>query len=106
MDRMDTPSAAGEDLSRLRQDAAAIEELEREAARRMLPLSIQESVAQWLSLQHAFEAQLLQTAHLSAAERQAALAELQARLRCLVEPRRPHGGSIAPVGADTSGSPD
>lgn len=102
---MDALSATGQHLRALRDDLASLAELEREVALRTYSPSVHESVAQWLSLQRAFETQLLETAHLFAAERQAALAELQARLRCLVEPRRPDRGSIAPVSADTTGSP-
>jgi hypothetical protein len=48
-------------------------------------MSIQESVRQWLELQAAFEWQLQQTAHLFEEDRRKALAELQARLHCLVD---------------------
>lgn len=58
-------------------------------------MTIQESVHQWLALQLAFEPQLQQTAALFASERQAALAQLQLRLRRLAEWQGRHGKSLA-----------
>ena len=48
-------------------------------------LTIWESVEQWAALQRTFESQLQATAELFAAERQAALGELQARLKRVEE---------------------
>jgi len=69
-------------LDTLREGWAEIDEIETRLLRRM---TIQESLADWLALQRAFEAQLLETALLFAKERRAALAELQARLRRLAD---------------------
>jgi hypothetical protein len=69
-------------LDTLREGWAEIDEIETRLLRRM---TIQESLADWLALQRAFEAQLLETALLFAEERRAALAELQARLRRLAD---------------------
>jgi hypothetical protein len=48
-------------------------------------LTVYESVRQWLVLQQTFESQLRQSEAMFAPERWAALAQLQARLRRLVE---------------------
>ena len=58
-------------------------------------LSVQESAAQWLDLQQAFEYQLQQTAEIFAADRWQALVELQDRLHRLAEWQRTHGESIS-----------
>jgi hypothetical protein len=47
--------------------------------------SCQESLNQWMEMQTAFEWQLQQTAYLFEQDRRDALAELQARLRLLVD---------------------
>lgn len=70
------------ELGALRQDQDAFEA---EETRLLRIMTAQESVRQWLALQQAFEPQLRQTAALFAPERQAALAELQLRLRRLAE---------------------
>jgi hypothetical protein len=67
-------------------------------------MSIQESARQLLMLQEAFEPQFRQTAALFAAERWAALAELQARLHQLTEYQEQHGISL-PRHPDTTEAP-
>ncbi len=59
--------------------------LEADETRLLQGMTIHESVRQWLTLQRAFEPQLQRTASLFASERQAALAQLQLRLRRLAE---------------------
>ena len=80
------------DLSALREGWEAIEA---EETRLLCALTVQESVRQWLSLQRTFEPQLQQTAALFEPERQAALAQFQARLRRLAEWQEQHGESTA-----------
>ncbi len=80
------------DLSVLREGWEAIEA---EETRLLRALTVQESVRQWLILQHTFEAQLQQTAALFGPERQAALAQLQARLHRLADWQEQHGESAA-----------
>jgi hypothetical protein len=58
-------------------------------------LTIWESVRQWAALQRSFEPQLQATAELFAAERQAALGELQARLKRVAEWQAQNGQSIS-----------
>jgi hypothetical protein len=53
-------------------------------------MSIQESMRQLLMLQEAYEPQFQQTASLFAADRRAALAELQAKLHRLAEWQAQH----------------
>ena len=59
--------------------------VEAEETRLLQSMTVQESVQQWLALQRAFEPQSQQTALLFAPDRQAALAQLQLRLRRLAE---------------------
>jgi hypothetical protein len=59
--------------------------LEADETRLLRRLTVHESVQQWLALQRAFESQLQETAALFEPERRAAMAQLQFRLRCLVE---------------------
>ena len=75
-------------LSALREGWEMVEAEETRLLRRM---TIQESVRLWLMLQRSFEAQLQQTAALFGPERQAALAQFQARLLRLAEWREQHG---------------
>jgi hypothetical protein len=70
------------DLSTVRQGWEQINQAE---ARLDTQMTAQQSFRQWLQLQAAFESQLLRTATIFGSERIAALAELQARLRRLVE---------------------
>ena len=58
-------------------------------------MTVQESVRQWLALQRAFESQLQETEALFRPERQAALAELQARLRRLADWQVQHGKAVS-----------
>ena len=67
------------------------EMVEAEESRLLRALTVQESVRQWLSLQRSFETQLQQTAALFGPERQAALAQFQARLLRLAEWQEQHG---------------
>jgi hypothetical protein len=76
------------DLGALREGWATIEA---EETRLLRALTVQESVRQWLILQHTFEPQLQQTATLFGPERQAALAQFQARLLRLAEWQEQHG---------------
>ncbi len=69
-------------LSTLRESQNAFEADE---TRLLQSMTVQESIRQWLALQHAFEPQLQQTAALFAPERQAVLTQLQLRLRRLAE---------------------
>ncbi len=69
-----------QDLRTLRQGWDSLQSMELHMLRAM---SVQESLRQWLGLQRAFEWQLQQTADLFEAERQAAMIELQARLKRL-----------------------
>ena len=75
-------------LSALRKDWSTIEA---EETRLLRTLTVQESVRQWLMLQRTFEFQLQSTAALFAPERQAALAQLQLRLRRIAEWQAQHG---------------
>jgi hypothetical protein len=59
--------------------------IQKEETRLLQAMTVQESLNQWLGLQRAFEWQLQKTEALFAAERRAALAELQNRLQRLVE---------------------
>jgi hypothetical protein len=59
--------------------------IQKEKARILRAMTLQESLNQWLQLQRAFEWQLQQTARFFESERRAALVELQNRLQCLVE---------------------
>ena len=61
------------------------EMVEAEESRLLRGMTIQDSIRQWLMLQRSFEAQLQQTAALFGPERQAALAQFQARLLRLAE---------------------
>jgi hypothetical protein len=67
------------------------EMVEAEEIRLLRDMTAQDSIQQWLMLQQAFEPQLQQTAALFGPERRAALAQLQARLRRLVEWREQNG---------------
>lgn len=69
-------------LSVLRESEAAFQRGETQLLR---TTPVHESIRQWLSLQSAFEWQLQQTAPLFAQDRWTALAELQARLRLLID---------------------
>jgi hypothetical protein len=80
------------ELSTLRESQDAFEADE---TRLLQSTTIQESLRQWLALQRAFEPQLRQTAALFASERQAALAQLQHRLRRLAEWQRQYGESLS-----------
>lgn len=82
-------------LRRLRQVWEDVHDLEAEETRRLRAMTVQESLQQWLALQRAFEWQLQQTASVFAADRHAALAELQARLRRLAEYQKQHGQSLS-----------
>ena len=64
---------------------------EADESRLLRRMTIQESVRLWLMLQRSFEAQLQQTTALFGPERQAALAQFQARLRRLAEWQEQHG---------------
>jgi len=65
--------------------------LEADETRLLRRLTVHESIRQWLILQRTFEPQLQETAKLVGSERQTALAQLQARLRRLVEWQTNHG---------------
>jgi hypothetical protein len=80
------------ELSVLRESRQAFEA---EETRLLRSMTVQESVQRWLALQLAFEPQLQQTAALFASERQAALAQLQLRLRRLAEWQEQHGKSLS-----------
>ena len=56
-----------------------------EEIRLLRAMTVQEIMHHWLRLQQAFEWQLQQTAELFESERRAAMVELQARLRRLVD---------------------
>lgn len=86
------------ELGALRQDRDAFEADE---TRLLQNMTIHESARQWMALQQAFEPQLQQTAALFAPERQAALAELQLRLRRLAEWQGHYGKSLS-IHSDTS----
>ncbi len=68
------------DLRRARQGWEHVEAKETRLLRQM---TVQESLAHWLTLQRAFEPQLRETEHLFRAERMAYLEELQRRLAVL-----------------------
>jgi hypothetical protein len=70
------------ELSSLRDGWVEIEQMETRLLRKM---TIQENLADWLVLQRAFETQLQETSTLFAADRRAALAELQVRLQRLAD---------------------
>ncbi len=80
------------DLNAVRQ---GWEEIERREVRLAGPITPQESFHIWVELQQTFESQLQETATLFGAERQSALAGLQARLRRLAEWLEQHGGSAS-----------
>lgn len=87
-------------LASLREGWGEIEAFETQLLRAM---SIQESLAQWLRLQQAFEYQLQQTTELFAADRWQALAEMQDRLHLLAEWQRNYGEPVSfDPGATTS----
>ena len=90
------------ELNALREGWDEVEQVETHLLREM---TIHESVRQWLILQRAFEPQLQQTADLFGPERQAALAELQARLRRLAEWQVQHGITIS-IHSDASATPE
>ena len=71
-----------QDLKSLRDGWKEVEEIETHLLRQM---TVQASLADWLALQKAFEFQLKKTELLFAAERRAALAELQSRLHRLTD---------------------
>jgi hypothetical protein len=85
------------DLSTVRQGWSEIEQLDRRLLCRVTP---QESFRQWSQLQQAFEAQLRETSALFGSERLSSLAELQARLRRLVQWQEGHG-ELALVRSET-----
>ncbi|MBN2389170.1 MAG: hypothetical protein JXR84_00515 [Anaerolineae bacterium] len=77
--------------------------LEADETRLLRCLTVHESVQQWLALQRAFESQLQETAALFGPERREALAQLQSRLRCLVERQKEYGESATiPTGASAA----
>ena len=80
------------ELSILREGWEAVEA---EETHLLQSVTVQESALQWLTLQRAFEPQLQQTAALFAPERQAALAQLQRRLRRLAERQGQYGKSLS-----------
>lgn len=82
-------------LRRLRQVWEVDNDLETEETRRLRALTVQEGLQQWLALQRAFEWQLQQTAFIFAADRQEALAELQARLQRLADYQEQHGHPLS-----------
>lgn len=90
------------ELSALREGWEAVEAVETRLLRSM---TAQESIRQWLILQRSFEAQLQQTATIFGPERQAALAQLQARLRRMAEWQEQHG-EFASVHRRASGTPE
>lgn len=79
------------EIRSVRDGWAEIEMIETGLLRQM---SVQESVAEWVGLQRAFEAQLQETAPFFAAERRAGLAELQSRLQRLVDWQARDGQSV------------
>ncbi len=79
------------ELQTLRQGWDEFAEVEKRLLRE---LSVEEGVRQWLALQQAFAPQLQETADLFAADRYAALAELQTRLRRLAEWQKDHDISV------------
>ena len=81
-----------QELSALRESQVAFET---EETHLLQSMTLQESIRQWLALHRAFEPQLQQTAALFAPDRQAALAQLQLRLRRLVEWQEQHGKSLS-----------
>ena len=90
------------ELKRLRE---GWDSLQAEETRQLRAMSVQESVRQWLQLQMAFEWQLQQTAPLFEAERQAALVELQARLKRLADWQAKHAEPVSPdTGASKASS--
>jgi hypothetical protein len=90
------------DLSAVREGWDAFE---KEETRLLRAMTVQESMRQLLMLQEAFEPQFRQTAALFAAERWAALAELQERLRRLAEWQEERGGLVPgdPGASETPG---
>jgi hypothetical protein len=81
-----------QELSALRESQDAFET---EETRLLQSVTVQESAHQWLVLQCAFEPQLQQMAALSAPERQAALAQLQLRLRRVAEWQEQYGKPLS-----------
>ena len=81
---MSARSGDGDGLSRPAGDLSRIrdgwQQIEAQKARLLEPRSVEESVAQWLELQRAFEAQLEQTDALFRGQRMAHLLEPQDRL--------------------------
>jgi hypothetical protein len=69
------------------------ETFEAEETRLLRGMTVQDSIRDWLMLQRTFEAQLQQTSTIFGPERQAALAQLQARLRRLAEWQAQRGES-------------
>jgi hypothetical protein len=61
-------------------------------------MSIQDSLEQWLVLQHTFEPQLQETAPIFTSQRRQALVELQERLQRLADWHAMHGRSF-PIGS-------
>jgi hypothetical protein len=80
------------ELSALR---ASRDVVEAEETRLLQSMTVRESIHQWQALQRAFEPQLQQTAVLFAPDRQAALAQLQLRLRRLAEWQGQYGKSFS-----------
>ena len=81
------------------------ETIEVDETRLLRSMTTQESIRQWLVLQRSFETQLQQTAAIFGPERQAALVQLQARLRRIAEWQEKHG-KPAPVHRSVSGTPE
>ena len=90
------------DLSALREGWDTVEA---EETRLLRAMPVQESIRQWLLLQRSFEAQLQQSAAIFGPDRWAALAQLQARLRRIVEWQEEYGES-APVPHRASATPE
>lgn len=88
-------------LSSHRQGWDEIQEIETNLLRQM---SVQESLQYLLKLQVTFEKQLQETDHLFAAERRAALAELQSRLLRLAKWQALHGNTV-PIDPGNTNSP-
>ena len=81
------------------------EGIEAEETRLLRAMTVQESIRQWLILQHSFEAQLQQSAAIFGPDRWAALAQLQARLRRIAKWQEEYGES-APVPHRASATPE
>lgn len=82
-------------LRRLRQNWEVDDDFEIEETRRLRAMTVQESLQECLALQRAFEWQLQQTASIFAADRQEALAKLQARLQRLADYQERYGQSLS-----------